>query len=697
MRRRMHVKILLLVATTLVAALVLNTAFVVGQLETRLRAAHVSKLGVLGSELSRSIGAALDLGLTLDELPAVADQARELVRAYPEVAYVAVVSPAGRVVHSSAGRGPSGDRLAAFLAATGMVPLEAGGQVGVLDGAEVLDLSLPISRPSTGGSVASPGTLRIGLNAEVSAAEVRDLWLRAIGVGAAVLVAAVVLVVLFVRVAISRPVSRLVETAEQIAAGDLTQRAPEQGSDEIALVGRAFNRMAERLQGLLRRIDGASAEVAAASDSIAGSSRTLLGDAEAQAGSVGDASQSAVQMNQSVAQILGSIDRLTQASQSSSSSVLEMGATIEEVATNMEYLATSVEQTTATIEEVAAASREVASSVDRLTALASDSASAIHGLEAAILDVDDNARETAALSEKVQADAQAGLKAVDVTVAGIERIRESAAGTSRVIVGLGERIRSIDSILAIIDDVAEETNLLALNAAIIAAQAGEHGRGFGVVADEIRDLAERTGASTREIAEQVRQVQAEAQSAVDAMRAGDASIEEGVRLAREAGAALSQIADSATRSVERVKGIAKATAEQSQGSRRMTEAITQVAAMAQRISVATREQSKGGEQILHAIEKMREIAHQVKQTTDEQAKGSRHITRAIEEVTEMIRQINDATAEHGEGSRLIEAAVERIKSTTERHLGAAADLNGIVGALGREAKALRDEVRRFQL
>lgn len=119
--------------------------------------------------------------------------------------------------------------------------------------------------------------------------------------------------------------------------------------------------------------------------------------------------------------------------------------------------------------------------------------------------------------------------------------------------------------------------------------------------------------------------------------------------------------------------------------------------MAQRISVATREQSKGGEQILHAIEKMREIAHQVKQTTDEQARGSRHITRAIEEVTEMIRQINDATAEHGEGSRLIEAAVDRIKSTTQRHLGAAGDLNAVVTALGHEAKALRDEVRRFQL
>ena len=94
---------------------------------------------------------------------------------------------------------------------------------------------------------------------------------------------------------------------------------------------------------------------------------------------------------------------------------------------------------------------------------------------------------------------------------------------------------------------------------------------------------------------------------------------------------------------------------------------------------------------------MRDIAQQVKQTTGEQAKGSRHITRAIEEMTEMIREINRATADHGEGGRQIEAAVERMKATTQRHLEAAGDLNTVVASLGREARALRDEVSRFQL
>ncbi len=700
MRPRLHLKVLLLVAATVTIALGLNTWIVAREFTGKYRTALLAKLAGVAGELQRTLAASLALGLRLEELSGVDEQARRLKESYPEIGYVAVLDASGRIRFSSAASEAEAQALGRVLAGTPEVPIDHGGTPVRWRGQTYFDIGLPVVPGDAAADTVAParaGTIRIGLKGRVLSDQVRGLWRRSVLIGAGVLLIAVAIGAALVSTAVTRPIVRLAEIAGRLAAGDLTQRADAAGRDEIAALGRAFNQMAERLQGLLRKIHAASASVAAAAETVATSSTAVLGDAQAQAGSVEETFRSVSTMNASVAQVLAGIDRLTQVAQGSSSSILEMGATIEEVAKNMEYLAASVDQTTASVEQVTQAIREVAAGVDTLTTSTAATAESVRKLEAAIRQVEENARATSELSERVEADAQAGLRAVEVTIEGIARIEEAASRAGGAITGLGERIRNVDAILAIIDDVAEETNLLALNAAIIAAQAGERGRGFAVVAEEIRDLAERTGASTREIAGQVRGVQAEAALAVEAMRAGGASIEEGVRLARAAGAALGQIAESARRSVEQVRGIAAATAEQSRGSRQITEAVGRIAAMTQRIHSATREQQAGGDRILQAVEKMREIAQQVTQTTREQAKGSRQITQSIETMTEMILQINRATAEHGHSSRQVQEAIERIKQTARSSLASAAGLDGVVAALSRQARILREELERFRV
>ena len=117
----------------------------------------------------------------------------------------------------------------------------------------------------------------------------------------------------------------------------------------------------------------------------------------------------------------------------------------------------------------------------------------------AVKQIDGLAAQTAAMSEEVARDSEGGAGAVQSTIQGIGKIREISRQAAEVIERLSRRAREIGRILTVIEDVTEETNLLALNAAIIAAQAGEHGRGFGVVAEEIQELAEQTGSSTTEI------------------------------------------------------------------------------------------------------------------------------------------------------------------------------------------------------
>ena len=132
----------------------------------------------------------------------------------------------------------------------------------------------------------------------------------------------------------------------------------------------------------------------------------------------------------------------------------------------------------------------------------------------------------------------------------MKAISENMENTARVITGLGKRSQEIGRILEVIEEIADQTNLLALNAAIEAARAGEAGRGFAVVADEVRKLAERSVEAAKEIGEVVRQVQQETTDAVEVARSGASEAKQGIALADKAGAALRNIIESVSRSSE---------------------------------------------------------------------------------------------------------------------------------------------------
>jgi methyl-accepting chemotaxis protein len=341
--------------------------------------------------------------------------------------------------------------------------------------------------------------------------------------------------------------------------------------------------------------------------------------------------------------------------------------------------------------------KEVAKNVEELSATAEETSSSMNEMDVSIGQVESNANETAKLSEQVSTDAETGVVALQKTLTGIDKIKDSSKTAADVIASLGKKIGTIGNILSVIDDVAEQTNLLALNAAIIAAQAGEHGKGFAVVADEIKDLAERTGLSTKEIAELVRAIQDESQNAIGAMERGVKNVEEGVRLGGEAEGALKKIFDSAKKSTQMVKAIARATVEQARGSKQVTNAITRIAETVQQIAKATAEQARGSEQIMKSSEKMKIITKHVERSSQEQARGSKQITRAVENISEMVSHLNRAQKEQTKGSEQVMHAVENIKSVAEAQNRSMTDLEAAIDLLRQQAEVLRDEVRRFKV
>jgi methyl-accepting chemotaxis protein len=228
---------------------------------------------------------------------------------------------------------------------------------------------------------------------------------------------------------------------------------------------------------------------------------------------------------------------------------------VSQLAQNTVQVSASCEELTLTAEQIATAAEEVASQSGTV-------ATASEEMSATSNEISSSCTEVAASSKRASDTAKGGAAVVQATLVGMQqialRVKESAGTVAR----LGERSDQIGAIVGTIEDIADQTNLLALNAAIEAARAGEQGRGFAVVADEVRALAERTTRATREIGEMIKSIQTETGGAVAGMQLGVEEVEKGMKSSRESGTALQDILDDIEGVTSQINQIATAAEEQ---------------------------------------------------------------------------------------------------------------------------------------
>lgn len=277
-----------------------------------------------------------------------------------------------------------------------------------------------------------------------------------------------------------------------------------------------------------------------------------------------------------------------------------LGDLIKKVRDMAEHLASAMTELAASANQMATGSEEQSNQTAQV-------ATSVEQMSATIIEVAKNSQNASGLAEKTKATADEGGNVVSDAIEGMKRVAETVKESAATVESLGKSSDKIGEIVSVINDIADQTNLLALNAAIEAARAGEQGRGFAVVADEVRKLAEKTSSATKEIAEMISNIQTETGGAMASMHTGTKQVEEGVELANKAGDSLGEIVASVEGVSELIQQIATASEEQSSAAEEISANVTAIASVSEQTA-------QGATQSKVAADDLNKISEELKST-----------------------------------------------------------------------------------
>jgi methyl-accepting chemotaxis protein len=426
--------------------------------------------------------------------------------------------------------------------------------------------------------------------------------------------------------------STMASTAEAIAAGDLTVEVTPRSDQDV--LGHAFARMVRGLRDIVQGV----AQNAQALEAAA----TELAEAANQAGQV-------------TGQIATTIQQVAKGTSQQSEAASRTAA--------------SVEQMTRAIQGVAKGAQEQAVAVNKMSAL-------INQLSAAIQQVQVGAQSTAEVAHTAVETAGQGSMTVESTLKGMAAIREKVVLSAEKVQAMGQRSAQIGAIVETIQDIASQTNLLALNAAIEAARAGEHGKGFAVVADEVRKLAERSATATREIGALIREIRQAVEEAVSAMQESANEVEKDVQQANLAGAALNDILSGIKAMQAKAEESVKAAHHMAGLAEQLVAAADEVSAIAEENTAATEEMSAGSQEIAQAVESIASVSEENSAAVEEVSASAEEMSAQVEEVA--------ASAQFLEGTaQALKDAVSRFRLSEAAVVGKGASMPGSASGNGR--------------
>lgn len=454
---------------------------------------------------------------------------------------------------------------------------------------------------------------------------------------------AAALFIIMIHIVVSRPLRKVTDTWEAVAQGDTGQALDDiRSHDEVGAVAHSCRLVLLRMQEMLNIAESMAAgdlslEIKPQSEKdtlmiafaqMAENQRNLIGKSKTIAKSVAEASK-----------------QLTKAAEQTAQATQQIAATIQQVARGASEQSASLQQTAAGVEQLSGAIDQIAAGAQEQAKDVGGTTEMVKRVSEAITEVSDNARTGAEAWRNTAVSAADGARKTHETTEGMGRIKKSMESVSVRVAELGQRSEEIGNIVATIDDIAAQTNLLALNAAIEAARAGEQGRGFAVVADEVRKLAERSSLATREIAAIVGGIQTGVREAVNAMQQGTKETEIGYKLAADAGGALDEILSRSHSVGRQVEEISIAAGELQELSSGMVEAIDRINHVVEQNAAATEQMRSSSETVSRSVENSAGVSEQNSASAQEVSASVEEMSAQVEETLAAAQSLADMSEE----------------------------------------------------
>lgn len=408
---------------------------------------------------------------------------------------------------------------------------------------------------------------------------------------------------------------------------------------------------------------------------------------------VRDAVAAMERLNGAFSNVITEIDELSGRTEERAAISTEMSASTDAIAENINQYSNFVVEASGSIDEMARATRETARNIRDLSKSTEQTVSSINTISMSQSTVRDNSERSASASESVRKQAQQGLRSMAATMKAMQAISKSNDESFESINRLSRHSARVGEFLSVIQEVVDQTNLLSLNASIIAAQAGSRGRAFAVVAEEVRSLARRTSASTKEIEELVRNIQKETSYVQRSVSQGKDKVKEGVKISGMANEALVAIDKGAEDAFKMVSSIAVETTEQAVNIQRITEEAEKNLERVQQVTVATEQQQQANGQVVKNLEHMRDLAQRINSSAQEQAKGNRLYLKSVMDDNERTRELKNEASRH---ISLAKQAVEAVRGV-EAQMATNTIENGIITEALTSLSMLMERYRRETL